>query len=361
MRTKRQLLYDKLYYDIEQWLVCATLRNKVRKLVHGLKFEKDFYDTYKNVICPYWKQYGVKPHINWYKKYYHLTGELDPHYIPDDIHHQYIVPYFDNQAYLRPMQDKNLYSILFSGVKQPETLYKRVSGTYCRNDFTPINKEDVYRFFEEPGHYIIKPTRDTGEGADISFFEAPATRAEVDQALKAYGSIDYIVQRILIQHPDLAKFNATSLNSIRIITVVLDGKPYILSSILRIGQAGSLVDNVSKGGYQAIILPDGTLAKNAYTHEGNAHRYVEQTASGVPFEGAKIPSWDKLQETVKNLATTLPHLKLIGWDLAVDENGEVVLIEFNCHFGQNQSTCGPTFGDMTDEVLAEVFKKKGRK
>lgn len=360
MRTKRQLLYDKLYYDFEQWIVCVALRSKARKLIRGLRFEKDFYKAYKNTICPYWKKYGIKPRILWYKKYYHLTGELDPRYIPDDIHHQYIIPFFDDPSYLRSMQDKNLYSLLFPKMKQPETLYKYVSGTYCRDDFTPIAKEDVYKLFEEPGRYIIKPTRDTGGGADISLFEAPATRETVDQILNSYKSIDYIVQRILVQHPDLGKFNATSLNSIRIITLVLNGKPHILSSIFRIGQEGSFVDNVSIGGYQAVIQPDGTLAKTAYTHDGDSHRYVEQTASGIPFEGARIPSWNTIQETVKNLAATLPHLKLIGWDLGIDENADVVLIEFNCHFGQNQSTCGPTFGDMTDEVLAEVFKKKGR-
>lgn len=360
MRTKRQLLYDKFYYDFEQWMICVNLRSKARKLIRSVKFDKSFHKAYKNTILPYWERFGIKPRILWYKKYYHLTGELDPRYIPDDIHHRYIIPYFDNPAYLRPMQDKNLFSLLFPHAKQPETLYKCVSGTYCTNEFVPLTREDIYTLFEAPGRYIIKPTRDTGGGADISVFSAPADREAVDKLLSAYRSVDYIVQRIVTQHPDLAKFNQSSLNSIRVITLVQNGEAHILSSIFRIGQEGSFVDNVSIGGYQAVIRPDGTLAKYAYTNDGNTHRYVEQTASGISFESAVIPSWDKIQETVKSLAVTLPHMRLIGWDIAVDESGEVVLIEFNCHFGQNQSTCGPTFGDRTEDVLSEVFGKKGQ-
>ena len=40
----------------------------------------------------------------------------------------------------------------------------------------------------------------------------------------------------------------------------------------------------------------------------------------------------------------------------MDKTGDPVLIEFNVHVpGQNQEICGPTFADLTEEVLAEVF------
>ena len=37
---------------------------------------------------------------------------------------------------------------------------------------------------------------------------------------------------------------------------------------------------------------------------------------------------------------------------------EPVFIEYNVCPGSNQITCGPTFGDLTERVLEEVFVKK---
>lgn len=359
MRTKRQLLYDKIYYDFEQWITRFARNNRARKAVKGLHFDREFYAAYKKTVLPYWKKYGIKPQINWFKYYYHLTGTLDPRYIPDDIHHHYLIPYFDDLAYVRPLEDKNLYHILFPSATRPETVFKRASGSFCNDDHTPIPLSEVYERLAVPGRYIIKPARDTGEGSGISFLDGGADRSAIDEMLRKYQDIDYIVQKVVVQHPDLGVFNPTSLNTIRVVTMVFNGEAHILSAILRIGQAGSLVDNISKGGYQAVIrLADGTLEKLAYTHEGDTHRHVEQTASGIRFEGAAIPCWDEIRTTVKDLALKLPHLKLIGWDFGVDEQGRVVLIEFNCHFGQNQENCGPTFGDMTEDVLEAVFRNR---
>ena len=57
-----------------------------------------------------------------------------------------------------------------------------------------------------------------------------------------------------------------------------------------------------------------------------------------------LPQNDNLLETVVR-------------DIAIDEMGDPVVIEYNIRPEQNQMTCGPTFGEMTDEILSEVFAK----
>ena len=52
---------------------------------------------------------------------------------------------------------------------------------------------------------------------------------------------------------------------------------------------------------------------------------------------------------------------MISWDFAVDINAEPILIEINLRFqGINggQLCNGPLFGDLTDEILREVFTNK---
>lgn len=359
MRTPRQQFYDKAYYFFEVYLDAAFMNAHKRKKLRGVKFDQDFYDAYKNKVLPFWKKYGIKPHIWWYKHYYLLTKTVDPRFIPDDIHLCCVIPYFDSPAYYRQLTDKNLHALVFPTVKRPETVFRHIDGYYCEDDYAPITRQEALARAGRDGSYIIKPTRDTGAGANISFFSGAHDAAGMEQLLAPYDQIDYIIQKTVVQHPALAKLNPTSLNTIRLVTLMIPSGTYLLSSVLRIGGAGSRVDNIAKGGYQAVILPDGRLDRLAYTHNSGKDEFVEQTQSGIRFsEYPPIPSWEKLRATALDLATRLPHLKMIGWDFSIDEHGDPVLIEFNCQLGQNQATCGPTFGDMTDEVLSQVFAKR---
>ena len=55
----------------------------------------------------------------------------------------------------------------------------------------------------------------------------------------------------------------------------------------------------------------------------------------------------------------MAHFRLISWDVAIDENAEPVLIEANLQMGDIdilQPVNGPLFGELTDDVLREVFK-----
>ena len=86
---------------------------------------------------------------------------------------------------------------------------------------------------------------------------------------------------------------------------------------------------------------------------------MTESKSGLHFGGAVVPCYDKVRETALELAKKTPYHHYVAWDFAVDETGDPVLIEYNVHVpGQNQETSGPTFGDITDEVLAEVYGRR---
>lgn len=355
MRSPNKRAYDNAYYELERRFLQLVDDVQVWNSLRGVRFSREFYDFYRKEICPYWKRFGVKPKLSRVKQTYSLSGRLDVRYIPDDIHNLYIVPHFDRNMYVRPMADKNLHGLLLPGVKRPETVFKHLDGYDTDDDFTPISRTEALDRCGTPGKYILKPTVDTGMGQDIAFFRGEDGPEAIGRLLSSFDAVEYIVQKVVRQHPSLARFNESSMNTTRIVTLFFRGEPHILSSILRVGAPGNEVDNVSQGGYQCTIRPDGTLERYAYTFQHKKHEFVEETADGVRFEGAVIPSWDALRDTALRLCAHMPHLKYIGWDLGVDEAGDVVLVELNSQIGQNQATCGPTFGDMTDEVLSEVF------
>ncbi len=358
MSTDRRELYDRLYYWFPNWYGYLFLTATEILAISGQKYDKAFHETFRHTIRPYWKKYGIRARKHWYKYLYTLSGELSPRYIPHALFSRYIVPHFDNPAFIRQLSDKNLHSLLFPTTKRPATIFKYMDGAFRNDDLSPLSEEEAFARPQLAGSFIVKPTRDTGQGKNVRLFEAGMELEAVKKELAAYRDHDFIVQEIVSQHPAIAHFNTTSLNTIRVVTLFFQGKVHILSTILRIGSKNSKVDNVSQGGYQCTILPDGTLDKLAYhPPKNNESPFVEETDDGIRFGGFAVPSFDKVIGTATTLAAKMPHLHLIGWDLAVDEEGDVVLIELNSEIGQNQATCGPTFGDITEDVLAEVFGK----
>lgn len=63
---------------------------------------------------------------------------------------------------------------------------------------------------------------------------------------------------------------------------------------------------------------------------------------------------------IKSIHPLIPHFRLVSWDVAICEDGEPMLIEANMRKGGinlNQFNNGPLFGDLTERVLDEVFRK----
>ncbi len=358
MRSTRQKIADDLYYGLEVFVTRVSQRLGEWKAHLGVKYDAAFYDAYKNSIRPYWAQYGVKPRLAMVKSVYDVSGSLDPRYIPDDIWLQDIVAHFNDRRFTVPLADKNLNGMLFPGVKRPETLFRHMSGTFCLDDFAPISRDRALALCGTPGSWVIKPSLDSFQGRDVQFFEGSGDRESAEALLARYADTDYIVQRAVKQHPELGKFNPTSINTIRLITLVFRQEARVLSACLRVGAPGSRVDNMGAGGICFAIHPDGRMDSIACAKRNG--RIVHISYEDDPlYQNVTVPCYDKVSAAAVSLAEKTPHLRLIAWDFAVDETGEPVLIEFNARSpGQNQEICGPSFGDITDEVLAEVYLGK---
>ena len=65
--------------------------------------------------------------------------------------------------------------------------------------------------------------------------------------------------------------------------------------------------------------------------------------------GFEIPSYHQAVETVKRSHYQLPFFNLIGWDVAIDEEGDSVIIEWNIYTRLSQSAFGPGFGKYTEK------------
>lgn len=266
--------------------------------------------------------------------------------------------HFNNRKLGWGFNDKNYYSRIFAGVRQPETLVRIIGGILLDENYQLITKEQALEIICKEKEAVCKPSLETGSGRGVMFWETESERMQIEGFLNDKENKDYIIQKTIIQHPDLDKVHKGSVNTLRIVSLLMPEGVYILSSNLRMGVDDSRIDNVSAGGISCGINVDGRLKKYAsYAYSGDR---LERHPQGLLFEGFEIPSYQMAVELVKNSAPMIPHFRLVSWDIAIDKSGMPVLIEANMRKGMinlNQFNNGPLFGDLTDRVLDEVFEK----
>ena len=361
MASKLRPLYDKLYIRGEAIYNGIAESRGCRARAAAAESDPRADTEYQSVIRPYWRQFRVRtPKKYWFLLYCAGSNPFSPKYIPEDLWFRDIVPHYNNLIFAKALQDKCLFGLLFPGIRQPETLLRRMAGVYTDGGGRLLTEAEAAACCRGEGRVIAKPSVSTGQGRGIRFFDSDSmTEEELRELLNSFGQ-NYIIQKKLSQHPALAALNPRSVNTVRVMTFLHGNEVRILSSILRIGGGDNEVDNVSRGGYQCTIRPDGRLEPTAITKQSGQWVRVSETAGGISFADVTVPSYDRILDAVRAAAGTMGHFRLLGWDIAVDPEGEPVLIEYNVIPGQNQSTCGPTFGALTDEVLEEVYGRRRR-
>lgn len=354
MRSGFRKKLDDIYVWIENNYRAHARVKQVKntlELMDGGNKKND--DKYNGEYLKYWEKYGKKPSKIWLRLYTKDNEAFNPRYIPDDLWYKEILPYFSNMEFRRPYEDKCFHDRIFFDVTRPKTVAKCMAGIYYNAENKIIEETIAKEKILSTENAIIKPSIDSGQGRLIQFFEKGLDDiSSLNKKLKEVGQ-NYIVQEIVKQHPDMNKLNPNTLNTIRVISFLFKGEVHILSVIARMGSGSAKVDNVSAGGLQITVNEDGTFQKLASDKNRTKHEIHPDTK--VVFEGYKIPSFDKIIDTVKKLQKRLPHFKIIGWDFAIDEAENPVFIEYNVCPGSNQMTGGPTFGDLTEEVLQEVY------
>ena len=360
MKKLRQL-FDRFYVWVESTVNAVKDYRIDRRCARAMPANPQVERQYPTVIRPYWRQFRVRtPRKFWFTLFANAHKPFSPKYIPNDLWFSRIVPHYSDTILAKAWQDKCAYNLLFADMRQPKTVVKNMAGLFCDDALAPMTEEQAVARCRGRGQVIVKPSIGSGGGRGIRFFDMDRlSDGEIRDVFRLYGK-NFIIQEKLVQHPDLERINPGSLNTLRVITFLHEGQVHILGATLRMGGPGSELDNISQGGYQCAVRPDGRLHEMGMTRAGGRWQYAPVHPGGIPFADMTVPSFSAVVDTVRTHAARMPHFRIIGWDIAVDPEGAPVLIEFNALPGQMQGTNGPIFGDLTDQVLEEVFGRRGK-
>ncbi len=188
-------------------------------------------------------------------------------------------------------------------------------------------REAFVSFGMREGRLVVKPV-DECAGRRVRMLEGDSeARWHKHYNWLMIEGLRYIVEQVIVQHPVMARWNESSVNTVRINTMQHRGNVRVLTANMRCGRARSFVDNCARGGYCANIDPATGRIITSATGKGT-EKYAVHPDSGVPFEGEVIPQWDELLQATAEMALRLPKLSYVSWDMALTAEGWV-LVEAN--------------------------------
>lgn len=193
---------------------------------------------------------------------------------------------------------------------------------YISQETTTEQIEDFYNSLQEK-KFIIKPNAlYYGLGIRIG------TTIQELHDLKVIEQGGVIVEEIIKNDESIAVLNPSSLNTIRVVTVIDSKKhPHIVTMVLRTGNKGSIIDNARGGGsFYHIDKEVGII--DIPGHDSLCNSYCLHPSSNIVMPGYKIPRFNEIKEYCLNLASRLPGARFVGWDIAITTDG-IEVIEGN--------------------------------
>ena len=296
------------------------------------------------------------------KAYAALTGVKSAFFVPENIYYTTVEPILNNALLSAAYEDKALIDWFHDAAYIPEIYLRNIHGVYYDGQRKKLLKPELILDKVTDGKVIVKPTIETQGGRNILVFSfkenewltRKGERLSIE-FLESRFKQNFVVQAYVEQHPFYRQFNASSLNTLRVMTYrsVQDNKIHVLHAVLRVGARGSEVDNQSLGGYACGIKSNGELNSFAADKDGVTTQTLAEGKIKLS-EAGKAHGIDKVKAAACLLAESHYHSRLLGFDLCVDKNSEVRLIEVNnMDIGMEltQHLVGPLFGELTTEVI----------
>lgn len=227
--------------------------------------------------------------------------------------------------------------VLIAYVKKKKIIDKTDNEISLQDLISHMKLSEAERFFCKPA---------TGKGGSGIFV---VTKSNGDLKCEGFGSVeeklfssftkgDYIIQEGIIQRLDISALNSSSVNTLRIITQIIENVPRISIAIIRIGRNSMFVDNSSKGGISVEIDREtGKLNKYAYT-EHNMQIFDHHPDTGIIFEKIVIKNWPEIKTKICKFAEKLSMFKELAWDIAISID-DVIVIEVNSYYGIDHLQC----------------------
>lgn len=199
---------------------------------------------------------------------------------------------------------------------------------YYQREAVLLEKPVHFKAFQQFVHrhpVFVKKRVELSKGDSVALVDTTASGFDLKNCFdKIIADGRHIVEEKIMQSATMAALNPSSVNTVRCITFNTREGIQVAYCFLKVGSAGSFVDNGGAGGILIGINKDsGKLDTDGFDEFGTC--YVQHPSTGAVFSGYQLPEWKTMIELCKTLSAKTPTVRYVGWDMAHTDEGWVIV------------------------------------
>lgn len=193
----------------------------------------------------------------------------------------------------------------------------------------------------------------TGEWVELDAF--------VRFVIENYSETGYLFQERIRPHSAIRAICGDRVPTIRVVTVGTD-RTEIFGTVWKIPAGQNAADNFWRdGNLLAQLDPESGEVVRAFRGTGvDEEELAAHPDTGAPLAGFRIPHWESVLKTARDAAEVFPNTPVIGWDMAVTEDGCVIL-EGNTRPDLRLNQMADRQGAYNDQLRAVLENAKQQK
>ncbi len=250
---------------------------------------------------------------------------------------------YNDKRYIQYFEDKAIFNKKFDKFVKRDwvmvgegMLYGDIEGTALTEDdkVAGVDLEGFKKFLSDKEYIMVKPIdQSCGHGIE-KIKVADRDPEELYDYLLRSGKP--LCEEVVVQDETMSLLNSSSVNTIRVTTILKDGDAKIVSGCIRMGRDGNIVDNFNSGGLGVIYdRKTGIVISDGFDRARNVYETVPE--SGIKLKGFQIPQWENIVAMIKEAALVVPQVGYVGWDVCVSRDHGPLLIEGNSFPGQDNA------------------------
>lgn len=289
---------------------------------------------------------GWRGYAPWLKAHSAMVGEFKEGWIPENYFGSVVVPKLQGDvgrtSFLKPLSKK-----IFDSPDFPDAGHF-VNNTFLTEHYEYVTDNNIILYLFKDTDKVVFKLNNSAQGVGIFVFEKETF--DVKQ-IRRLG--DGVFQKYIKQHAFFNEIMPHSVSTIRIVTVIdNNGNASVRAAYLRVGRSND--SHVQSNSQISIPIDLETGALNDLGHSKSWYTMNAHPDTGFVFKNAVIPNFKSMLNKALKLQNNMVMVKCIGWDMVLDEDNKVQIMEWNgfhTGIGFAEFTQGPCFKDLGWEHL----------
>ena len=289
---------------------------------------------------------GWQGYAPWLYVYSALAGKFKEGWIPDNYYGAVVIPTLKGD-YGKIADFKSLSNKLFNNNFFPDIAYF-VNGLWLSKTYENINESSIKKFLFYDSDLVVFKTDNSAKGQGVYIIREKEFSTDKISSLG-----NGVFQSYIEQHDFFKEYMSSSVGTIRITSVLnSNGNFSVRAAFMRFGRTKDTHIQSSSYIRTPINIETGEFGDCGYLPTWET--IEKHPDSNLPFTNVRIPDFKKCVATAIDLHKMVPFARVIGWDMVLDKDNNVKVMEWNGVHNDikfTEATQGPSFADLGWENL----------